>query len=195
MPSRRETPEETEAWLGSGVVIFGAKQPLPSGNSSAPTTENLPPEPRREDYPSTVAFEESRVLWRGHADRIQALAAAQTAPVVDPQAGAFSQQENLDQIKHDKMMLAMTDSERKHLARGLGTLMRSREASAAGVDAVRLEAQAWLKKLDRIIAAEADEGESGFHFNETYKDVSPEALEEPLRSEVRRQLAARESGG
>ena len=40
-----------------------------------------------------------------------------------------SQQENLDQAQHDKMMLEMSDEQRKKMVRGLGQLMRSRDAS------------------------------------------------------------------
>ena len=92
MPIRKATPEETEAWLGGGVVLFEAKLPKPSEKNSptegSSSATKLPEAPKREAFKSQDEFEEAMGYWQGHVGRIKGMAdrarLSQASPPASP---------------------------------------------------------------------------------------------------------------
>lgn len=84
MPVRKATPEETQDWLGSGRVLFGARPPAsstekPTGSSETPKP-GLPQDLLDEIYKSIEAGFRAQDAYQVELQRQSTMDAAQHSP-------------------------------------------------------------------------------------------------------------------
>ena len=146
MAIRQATPEETEAWLGNGLVVFGQKPPA----KPEPAPAEVAPENERPEHPlSRIAREKGNpTAPPGHwiYDEGSSMVIAPPVPAAprptptDPtpsgvdRTGEAGPRDGLEagQAAHDRQMAAMSDADRKQLAKNLGDLMRAKKQGVEG---------------------------------------------------------------
>lgn len=185
--------------FSTGPELFsrpGSKQTSTTSTSGtggatqgASTSAKLPLPPVRAHYKTQAQYDEAMNYWQGRVGKTLGLALANTRSRTGVPAASGTLEAEAANAEPTAGLAAVED-ELPPMTGGM-TDLRARLKAAMAEGDVRSAAQAWLAKLDLIIAAEAQAEETGLHFNEAYEDISPEGLDEPLRSEVLRQLAAR----